>query len=44
MIGAQFGMVVSLLALMWLDDPVSQIGLLTAISFMINAFTAIIVS
>ena len=39
-IGAQFGMVVSLLALMWLDDPVSQIGLLTAISFMINAFTA----
>jgi len=39
-IGAQFGMVVSLLALMWLDDPVAQIGLLTAIGFMINAFTA----
>jgi len=39
-IGAQFGMVISLLALMWLDDPVSQLGLLTAISFMINAFTA----
>jgi PAT family beta-lactamase induction signal transducer AmpG len=39
-IGAQFGMVLSLLALMWLDDPVAQIGLLTAIGFMINAFTA----
>jgi len=39
-IGAQFGMVVSLLALMWLDDPVAQFGLLTAIGFMINAFTA----
>ena len=39
-IGAQFGMVVSLLALMWLEDPVAQIGLLTAIGFMINAFTA----
>jgi len=39
-IGAQFGMVVSLLALMWLDDPVAQIGLLTAIGFMINTFTA----
>ena len=39
-IGAQFGMVLSLLALMRLDDPVAQIGLLTAIGFMINAFTA----
>jgi PAT family beta-lactamase induction signal transducer AmpG len=39
-LGAQFGMVVSLLALAWLDDPVAQIGLLTAIGFMINAFTA----
>ena len=39
-IGAQLGMVLSLLALMWLDDPVAQIGLLTAIGFMINAFTA----
>jgi PAT family beta-lactamase induction signal transducer AmpG len=39
-IGAQSGMVLSLLALMWLDDPVAQIGLLTAIGFMINAFTA----
>jgi PAT family beta-lactamase induction signal transducer AmpG len=39
-LGAQFGMVVSLLALAWLDDPVSQIGLLTAIGFLVNAFTA----
>jgi len=39
-IGAQFGMVLSLLSLMWLDDPVAQIGLLTAIGFVINAFTA----
>jgi PAT family beta-lactamase induction signal transducer AmpG len=39
-LGAQFGMVVSLLALGWLDDPVAQIGMLTAIGFMINAFTA----
>jgi len=39
-ISMQFGMVVSLLALMWLDDPVAQISMLTAIGFMINAFTA----
>jgi PAT family beta-lactamase induction signal transducer AmpG len=39
-IGAQLGMVMSLLALMWLDDPVAQIGLLTAIGFLINTFTA----
>jgi len=39
-IGAQFGMVASLLALMWLDDLVAQIGMLTAIGFMINVFTA----
>ena len=39
-LGAQFGMVVSLLALMSLDDPVAQFGLLTAIGFMINVFTA----
>lgn len=39
-IGAQFGMVVSLLALAWLDDPAAQIGALTAIGFLINAFTA----
>jgi len=39
-LAAQFGMVVSLLALMWLDDPVAQISLLTAIGFAINAFTA----
>jgi PAT family beta-lactamase induction signal transducer AmpG len=39
-IAMQFGMVVSLMALMWVDDPVAQIGLLTAIGFVINAFTA----
>jgi PAT family beta-lactamase induction signal transducer AmpG len=39
-LGAQLGMVVSLLALALLDDPVAQIGLLTAIGFVINAFTA----
>jgi PAT family beta-lactamase induction signal transducer AmpG len=39
-LGAQFGMVASLLALAWLDDPVAQIGLLTGIGFLINAFTA----
>lgn len=39
-IGAQFGMVVSLLSLMLLEDPVAQIGLLTTIGFIINAFTA----
>jgi PAT family beta-lactamase induction signal transducer AmpG len=39
-IGAQFGMVISLLSLAWLDDPVAQFGALTAIGFMINAFTA----
>lgn len=39
-IGAQFGMVGSLFALAWLDDPAAQVGLLTAIGFAINAFTA----
>jgi PAT family beta-lactamase induction signal transducer AmpG len=39
-LGAQFGMVVSLLSLAWLDDPSAQVGLLTAIGFAINAFTA----
>jgi len=39
-LGAQLGMVVSLLALVLVDDPVAQIGLLTGIGFLINAFTA----
>ena len=39
-LGAQSGMVASLLALMWIDDPAAQIGMLTAMGFMINAFTA----
>lgn len=37
---AQAGMVLSLLALALVDDPVAQLGLLTAIGFLINAFTA----
>lgn len=39
-ISMQFGMVASLMALMWVDDPVAQMGLLTAIGFVINSFTA----
>ena len=39
-LGAQVGMVFSLLALTLLDDPLGQLGLLTAICFAINAFTA----
>ena len=39
-LGMQLGMVLSLLALMVIEDPVAQIGLLTSISFMINVFTA----
>jgi PAT family beta-lactamase induction signal transducer AmpG len=36
----QLGMVVSLLGLGWVDDPVAQMGLLTAVGFAINTFTA----
>jgi len=39
-LGAQLGMAISLLALVMVDDPVAQIGLLTGIGFLINAFTA----
>ncbi len=39
-LGAQLGMAISLLALVMIDDPVAQIGLLTGIGFLINAFTA----
>jgi len=39
-LGAQVGMVFSLLALMLLEDPAHQIALLTTICFFINAFTA----
>jgi len=39
-LGAQFGMVASLLAMALLDDPVAEIGLLTALGFLVNAFTA----
>jgi len=36
----QLGMVLSLLGLALIDDPASQIGLLMAVGFVINAFTA----
>ncbi|NNJ66334.1 MAG: MFS transporter [Xanthomonadales bacterium] len=36
----QLGMVVSLLGLGWVEDPVAQMGLLTAVGFAINTFTA----
>jgi PAT family beta-lactamase induction signal transducer AmpG len=36
----QFGMVASLLGLGLVDDPASQVGLLMALGFVINAFTA----
>ncbi|MEJ2384416.1 MAG: MFS transporter [Xanthomonadales bacterium] len=39
-LGCQLGMVASLLFLARVDDPVAQIGLLTAIGFAINTFTA----
>jgi PAT family beta-lactamase induction signal transducer AmpG len=39
-LGAQLGMVASLAAMAWVRDPVAQIGLLTAIGFAINTFTA----
>jgi PAT family beta-lactamase induction signal transducer AmpG len=39
-LGAQLGMALSFLALMTVDDPISQLGLLTGICFLINAFTA----
>jgi PAT family beta-lactamase induction signal transducer AmpG len=40
-LGAHFGMAVSLLALMLLDDPINQLTLLTAICVLINAFCAV---
>ena len=40
MLGAQLGMIASLAALVLVEDPVGQIGLLTTIGFIINAFTA----
>ena len=36
----QLGMVVSLLGLALIDDPASQVGLLMAVGFVINVFTA----
>ncbi|MDH4164992.1 MAG: MFS transporter [Gammaproteobacteria bacterium] len=39
-LGAQFGLVLSLLSLAVIDDPMAQIGLLTALGVVINSFTA----
>ena len=39
-IGAQAGLVISLLGLLLIDDPINQFSLLTGICFCINAFTA----
>ncbi len=39
-LGAQIGMVISLMSLALLEDPVAQVGMLMAIGFLINAFTA----
>jgi PAT family beta-lactamase induction signal transducer AmpG len=39
-LGAQFGLVLSLLGLAAIDDPLAQIGLLTALGVVINSFTA----
>ena len=39
-LGAQLGLVVSLLALALIDDPVSQLGLLMTLGVIINAFAA----
>lgn len=39
-LGAQLGMVASLLSLALLDNPSAQLGLLTGIGFLINVFTA----
>jgi PAT family beta-lactamase induction signal transducer AmpG len=39
-LGAQFGLVLSLLSLAVIDDPLAQIGLLTALGVIINSFTA----
>ena len=36
----QAGMVLSLLALGWVDDPANQVGLLSALGFLVNSFTA----
>jgi PAT family beta-lactamase induction signal transducer AmpG len=37
---AQAGMVLSLLALAWVEDPAHQMALLSAVGFLINTFTA----
>jgi PAT family beta-lactamase induction signal transducer AmpG len=39
-LGAQFGLVLSLLSLTTIHDPIAQIGLLTTLGVIINSFTA----
>ena len=39
-LGAQLGMALSLCLLTWVDDPVNQMGLLTAIAVFVNVFAA----
>ncbi len=39
-LGAQLGMALSLCLLNWVDDPVNQMGLLTAIAVFVNIFAA----
>jgi PAT family beta-lactamase induction signal transducer AmpG len=39
-LGAQLGLVISHCCLLWIDDPMSQIGLLTALGALINVFAA----
>ena len=39
-LGAQLGMALSLCLLTWVDDPVNQMGLLTAIAVFVNIFAA----
>ena len=39
-VGAQAGLSLSLLALMWVEDPSAQIGLLAGVGFLVNVFAA----
>ena len=39
-LGAQAGLALAFLSLMQVEDPVSQIGLLSAIGFLVNVFAA----
>jgi PAT family beta-lactamase induction signal transducer AmpG len=39
-LGAQAGLAAALLALVWVEDPTSQIGLLAGLGFLVNVFAA----